>query len=79
MTAKLARIEQIVDASQVAERVEALLPTGTVRPRQLKVRTLLIGMALAMLAGREALLTGVRQALLELPEPDRWRLGVIAQ
>jgi hypothetical protein len=79
LTAKLAVVEEIIDASQVAERLEALLPTGTVRPRQLKARTLLIGITLAMLAGRDALLTDVLAVLLGLAEPDRWRLGVIAQ
>ena len=41
--AKLERLERIVDASGIAPRIEALLPVG-VRPRQLSVRTLLIGM-----------------------------------
>jgi hypothetical protein len=78
LSGKLERVEQIIDASPTAGRIEALLPAG-VRPRQLKVRTLLIGMVLAMLAGRDALLTNVLAALLELPEADRRRLGVIAR
>ena len=78
MSAKLAVVEQIIDASLAAERIEALLPVG-VRPRQLRVRTLLIVMVLAMLAGRDALLTNVLAALLELPEADQRRLGVIVQ
>lgn len=76
MNAKLALVERIVDASQTAERIEARLPVG-VRPRQLRVRTLMIGMTLTMLAGRDALLTNVLHALLALPETDRRRLGVI--
>ena len=78
MNPALERVERIIDASAVAERIETLLPVG-VRPRQLRVRTLMVGMVLAMLAGRDALLTNVLQALLELPEADRRRLGVIAQ
>ena len=77
MSAKLALVEQIIDASGNAERIEALLPIG-VRPRQLRVRTLLIGMTLTMLARREALVTNVHEALLELPDADRRRLGVNA-
>jgi len=42
----LAAFEEIIDASGVAPRIEALLPVG-VRARQLKVRTLLAGMCLA--------------------------------
>jgi hypothetical protein len=45
MTA-LAAFEEIIDASGVAPRIEAMLPVG-VRPRQLSVRTLLAGMCLA--------------------------------
>ena len=77
MSAELVRVEQILDASGASERIEALLPTG-VRPRQLSVRTLLVGMALAMRAGREAFLTNVHRALLELPADQKRRLGVIA-
>jgi hypothetical protein len=78
LSAQLERVEQIIDASGAAERIEALLPIG-VRPRQLQTRTLLVGMVLAMLQGRDALLTNVLAALLELPEADRRRLQVIAQ
>ena len=71
-------MEEIVDASREAERIEVLLPVG-VRPRQLRARTLLIGMVLAMLAGCDALLTNILRTLLELSEADRRRLGAIAQ
>ena len=40
----LAVFEEIIDASGVAPRIEAVLPIG-VRPRQLPARTLLAGMA----------------------------------
>ena len=77
MTADLARVEQIIDAAQVTRRIELLLPAG-VRPRQLSVRTLLIGMTLTMLEGRDALLSNVHQRLTALPADDQRRLGVIA-
>ncbi|MGH2949471.1 MAG: hypothetical protein ACRDPC_24990 [Solirubrobacteraceae bacterium] len=73
----LARLEQIVDRSAVAPRIEALLPVG-VRPRQLSVRTLLLGMLLVAVEGRPAHLRRVHEALTALPEPERRRLGVIA-
>jgi hypothetical protein len=76
--AALARLEQVVDRSGVAERIEALLPVG-VRPRQLRVRTLLLGMLLAAADGRPAHLTRVHQALTGLPERERIRLGVVAR
>jgi hypothetical protein len=53
------------------------LPIG-VRPRQLSVRTLLTGMLLVAADHRPAHLRRVHQALIELPEPERWRLGVLA-
>ncbi len=77
MSSQLARVEAIIDASGAVVRIETRLPVG-VRPRQLSVRTLLIGMALAMLHGREAFLTGVHKTLLALPGDEQQRLGVIA-
>jgi hypothetical protein len=74
----LQRLERIVDASEVAPRIEALLPSGP-RPRQLLVRTLLVGMLLVAVDGRPAHLRRVHAALLALPEQDQRRLGVIAQ
>jgi hypothetical protein len=73
----LAAFEEIIDASGVAARIEAMLPAG-VRPRQLRVRTLLAGMCLAQAGHRPAHLTRVHQALTALSEDDQWRLGVIA-
>jgi hypothetical protein len=77
-TAALARLEAVVDASGVAERIETRLPVG-IRPRQLQVRTLLVGMLLAAADGRPAQLTRVHRALVSLPEPERIRLGVVAR
>ena len=73
----LAVWEQIIDASGVAPRIEALLPIG-VRGRQLKVRTLLAGMCLAQADHRPAHLTRVHQALTGLSDDDQRRLGVVA-
>jgi hypothetical protein len=73
----LATFEAVIDAAGVALRIEVMLPAG-VRARQLTVRTLLAGMCLAQADHRPAHLTRVHQALVSLPEPDQWRLGVIA-
>jgi hypothetical protein len=74
----LAAFEEIIDASGVAARIEAMLPVG-VRSRQLRVRTLLAGMCLAQADHRPAHLTRVHQALTSLPEDEQRRLGVIAE
>jgi hypothetical protein len=73
--ATLTRIEDIIDGSGVAPRIEALLPAG-VRQRQLKTRTLLIGMMITLAGRRPAYLTGVRAALTALPAGDQIRPGV---
>jgi hypothetical protein len=73
----LAALEEIIDASAFAPRIEAMLPAG-VRRRQLTARTLLAGMCLTQADGRPAHLTRVHQALTSLPEDDQRRLGVIA-
>ena len=73
----LAALEEIVDASGAAPRIEAMLPIG-VRARQLLARTLLLGMLLALADHRPAHLTRVHQALTSLPEDDQRRPGVIA-
>ena len=78
MPTSLAAFETIVDDSGVAVRLEALLPIG-VRPRQLHVRTLLLGTLLALADGRPAHLTRVHAALLALGEVDRRRLGVVVE
>jgi hypothetical protein len=73
----LAVLEEIIDASGVAPRIEAMLPVG-VRARQLTIRTLLAGMCLTQADGRPAHLTRVHQALTALSRDDQRRLGVIA-
>jgi hypothetical protein len=73
----LAAFEEVIDASGVAARIEVLLPAG-VRPRQLRVRTLLAGMCLAAADHRPAHLTRVHQALTALSNEDQRRLGVLA-
>ena len=73
----LAAFEEIIDASGIAPRIEAVLPAGA-RARQLSVRTLLAGMCLTQGDGRPAHLTRVRQALVSLPGDDQRRLGVLA-
>jgi hypothetical protein len=73
----LAAFEAVIDASGVAPRIEAMLPTG-VRPRQLTARSLLAGMCLAQADHRPAHLTRVHQALTSLPEDHQRRLGVLA-
>jgi hypothetical protein len=70
-------LEEIIDRSGVAPRIEPLLPIG-VRARQLLVRTLLLGMLLVLADHRPAHLTRVHQALAHLPEADQRRLGVLA-
>jgi hypothetical protein len=75
---ELARLERILDTAGVGERIETLLPVG-VRPRQLSVRTLLVGMLLVAVDDRPAHLRRVHQALLALPENDQRRLGVLAR
>jgi hypothetical protein len=73
----LAVLEGVIDASGIAPRIEAMLPTG-VRARQLPVRTLLLGMLLALADHRPAHLSRVHQALISLPEDDQAKLGVLA-
>jgi hypothetical protein len=70
-------LEEVIDRSGVAPRIELLLPTG-VRARQLLVRTLLLGMLIVLADHRPAHLTRVHQALTTLPEDDQQRLGVAA-
>ena len=74
----LATYERIVDASGVAPPLEALLPIG-VRPRQLSVRTMLVGIFLALSDGRPAHLSRVHAALVGLDVEDERRLGVMVK
>jgi hypothetical protein len=73
----LPALEGVLDASGIAPRAEALLPSGA-RARQLAVRTLLLGMMLAIADGRPAHLTRAHQALTSLPGDEQRRLGVLA-
>ncbi|MHB1989149.1 MAG: hypothetical protein ACYCSF_14445 [Acidimicrobiales bacterium] len=73
----LVELEEVVDRSQVTELIDPLMPSGG-RPRQLSVRSLFVGILLAMSDQRPAHLTRVHRALVGLPEPDRSRLGVLA-
>jgi hypothetical protein len=70
-------LEEIIDRSGIAPRIELLLPIG-VRARQLAVRTLLLGMLLVLADRRPAFLTEVHHALVSLPDADQHRLGVLA-
>jgi len=66
----------VVDAAGIAPSIEALLPVG-VRPRQLGVRTLLLGMLLGQAEHRPAHLSRIHAALVALGDADRRRLGVV--
>lgn len=65
-----------MDTAAVSAGVEGALPSGG-RPRQLSVRTLLIGLLLALADHRPAHLTRVHQALIGLDLDDQHRLGVV--
>ena len=75
----LGRLEVMVDTPGVAATIatiETALPVG-VRRRQLSVRTLVLGMLLALSDGRPAHLVRVHRALVGLADIDRRRLGVV--
>jgi hypothetical protein len=74
----LRRLEDIIESSGIAPRIEALLPAG-VRHRQLRVATLLLGMMLTLADRRPAHLTEVHAQLTALPAPDQRRLGVMQE
>lgn len=76
--AQLERLEALVERSGIAPRIEAMLPVGA-RRRQLRARTLLVGMLLVAVDGRPGHLSRVHEALLSLPEADKLRLGVIVE
>ncbi|MHB8329061.1 MAG: hypothetical protein ACYDD6_05480, partial [Acidimicrobiales bacterium] len=76
----LARLEAAVDDPALAELLEAAetkMPVG-VRPRQLSLRSLVLGILLAIADGRPAHLSRVHRALVGLPAAEQWRLGVLA-
>ena len=76
MSIPLAVLEDIIDTSGAAARIEALLPAA-VRRRQLTARTLLTGMMLTLNDRRPAHLTQVHAVLTTLPAADQARLGVM--
>ena len=71
----LERLEAVLDTSGVAHFIETRLPSGG-RPRQLRVRTLVLGLLLSQFDGRAAHLTRVHHALVTLGSKDRRRLGI---
>ncbi len=71
----IGRLGAMIDRSGVPQRIKSLLPRGG-RPRQLSVRTLLLGMLIAQEAGHPAHLTRVHRALMALDTPDQVVLGV---
>ena len=77
MSISLALLEDLVDSSGAAARIEVLLPVG-VRHRQLAVRTLILGMLLTLDGRLPAFLTEAHAALVALPAEDQARLGVSA-
>lgn len=74
--APLEHYEEILDASEVAEVIEATLSVGP-RRRQLSVRTLLLGILITLGDGRPAHLVRVHYALVSLRPEDQRRLGVV--
>jgi hypothetical protein len=73
-------LEQLLDHDDVAsviDRIEQLLPKG-VRERQLRVRTLLLGILICLCDCRPAHLTRVHQALCGLSDQEKWRLGILS-
>ena len=75
MSIELSRLEAVLDASGAPSRIEVLLPVG-VRPRQLSVRALFLGMLICQAQGQPAHLVRVHKALVTLDHRDRLRLGV---
>ena len=66
-----------LDDSGVTEMIEARMPKGG-RPRQLSSRTVLLGVMLALDAGRPAQLKAAWRALSQLSLADKGNLGVVA-
>lgn len=79
MTGVLGCIEAVVDEAGVAPLIEAMLPVG-VRPRQLGVRTILVGMLLALVERRTAGRPGTQVPTAEAHDArrSRHRLGLHA-
>lgn len=73
--ATVRRVEQLIDTSGLVEVLEPLLPTGG-RPRDLSLRTLLVGLGLTAASNTNLYVTTLHQVLLSLPAPTQRRLGV---
>ena len=73
----LGRLEAIIDDSRVASMIEEVMPKGG-RPRQLPVRTVLLGLLLALNDERPAHLTRAYGALVALSKSDQLRLSVLS-
>ena len=68
---------EVIDASGVAERLEAALERRTGRPRELKVRAVLVGLLLLALDARPLHLKAATKLLFcRLPAPWCQRLGI---
>lgn len=74
----LAGLEAIIDTAGVVNELEAAMPRGG-RPRQLPVRTLLVGIAATIADDRPAHLRRVHRALVALGHADQVRLGVLSE
>ena len=77
MRASLSELEAVLDGSGATEMIELVMPAGG-RPRQLPVRSLLLGVLLAASDDHPAHLTRAHEALMSLPAADKERLGVTA-
>lgn len=67
--------ERIIDASGVVELVDPLLPSKG-RPRQLPLRTLLVGCVMTAMLKQPLHICRVREVLLDMSRKHRLRLGV---
>ena len=72
----LERSEEVIDRSGIAQTIEDMLPNMG-QKRQLSVRTLLLGILLALADDRPCHLTRVHQELVDLREEERVRLGIM--
>jgi hypothetical protein len=78
MAVDLAAAEEVLDRCVALAAAEGKLPAGG-RPRQLSLRTLLLGLILSIGDGRHGQLRRLHTALIGLPEKDKVRLGVVTQ
>ena len=70
----------VIDSSGVASKIEALLVTKTGRPRQMKVRAILVALLLLAIDDRPLHLKAATKLLFcKLPGPWRARLGITGE